>query len=62
MGAAAIQSAKPCINALDSSAIEDRWLAVDEMADYLGVSKDTVYAWVTTKGMPGTMLARAYRV
>ncbi len=61
MGAAAIQSAKPCINALDSSAIEDRWLAVDEMADYLGVSKDTVYAWVTTKGMPGYRVGRFWK-
>lgn len=50
-----------CGNALDSSAIEDRWLAVDEMADYLGVSKDTVYAWVTTKGMPGYRVGRFWK-
>jgi predicted DNA-binding transcriptional regulator AlpA len=30
----------------------DRWLSVDEVAEYLGVSKDTVYTWVTNKGMP----------
>ncbi len=30
--------------------MDDRWLSVDEMADYLGVSKDTVYTWVTSKG------------
>ena len=28
------------------------------MADYLGVSKDTVYAWVTNKGMPGYRVSR----
>ena len=61
MGAAAIQSAEPCINALNSSAIEDRWLAVDEMADYLGVSKDTVYAWVTFKAMPGYRAGRFWK-
>jgi excisionase family DNA binding protein len=61
MGAAARKSPKPCINALDSSAIEDRWLAVDEMADYLGVSKDTVYAWVTFKAMPGYRVGRFWK-
>ena len=33
--------------------MEDRWLSVDEIAEYLGVAKDTVYTWVTGKGMPG---------
>lgn len=33
--------------------MNDRWLSVDEIAEYLGVSKDTVYTWVTGKGMPG---------
>jgi len=26
--------------------IEDRWLSVDEIAKYLGVSSDTVYRWI----------------
>lgn len=25
--------------------MEDRWLAVDELGKYLGVSSDTVYRW-----------------
>ena len=33
--------------------MDDRWLSVDEIADYLGVAKDTIYTWVTSKGMPG---------
>lgn len=36
--------------------MEDRWLSVDEIADYLGVAKDTIYTWVTAKGMLGTRL------
>ncbi len=36
----------------------DRWLSVDEVAEYLGVSKDTVYTWVTQKGMPGHKVGR----
>ncbi len=41
--------------------IDDRWLSVDEMAEYLGVSKDTVYAWVTGKGMPGYKVGRFWK-
>jgi excisionase family DNA binding protein len=26
--------------------IEDRWLSVDEIGRYLGVSSDTVYRWI----------------
>jgi biotin operon repressor len=25
----------------------DRWLSVEEIADYLGVSRDTVYGWMS---------------
>lgn len=39
----------------------DRWLSVDEMAEYLGISKDTVYAWVTNKGMPGYKVGRFWK-
>ena len=41
--------------------MEDRWLSVDEVAEYLGVSKDTLYAWVTHKGMPGFKVGRFWK-
>lgn len=41
--------------------MEDRWLSVDEIADYLGVAKDTIYAWVTNKGMPGHKVGRFWK-
>jgi len=41
--------------------MQDRWLSVDEMAEYLGVSKDTVYGWVSTKGMPGHKVGRFWK-
>ena len=41
--------------------MEDRWQSVDEIAEYLGVSKDTVYSWVTTKGMPGHKVGRFWK-
>ena len=30
----------------------DRWLSVEEISRYLGVSTDTVYLWINKKGMP----------
>ena len=41
--------------------MDDRWLSVDEVADYLGVAKDTVYNWVTNKGMPGHKVGRFWK-
>ncbi|CAN7565497.1 helix-turn-helix domain-containing protein [Variovorax sp. LjRoot178] len=41
--------------------MEDRWLSVDEMSEYLGVSKDTVYAWIGAKGMPAHRVGRLWK-
>ncbi len=41
--------------------MEDRWLSVDEIADYLGVSKDTVYSWLNSKGLPGHKVGRFWK-
>lgn len=30
----------------------DRWLSVDEIAEYLGIKRDTVYKWIERKNMP----------
>ena len=38
--------------------MSDRWLSADEIASYIGVTKDTVYTWVTLKGMPGHKVGR----
>ena len=42
-------------------AVDDRWMSVDEVAEYLGVSKDSVYSWVTSKGMPGYRVGRFWK-
>ena len=41
--------------------MNDRWMSVDEIAEYLGVSKDTVYTWVTKKSMPGYKVGRFWK-
>ena len=30
----------------------ERWLSVDEIADHLGIKKDTVYKWVRKRNLP----------
>ena len=41
--------------------MEDRWLSVDEIAKYLGVSRDTVYKWIERKGLPAHKLGRLWK-
>ncbi len=40
--------------------MEDRWLSVDEIGDYLGVKRDTVYKWIK-KGMPANKIGRLWK-
>ena len=39
----------------------DRWLSVEEIAEYLGVSKDTVYAWISKRNMPAHRIGRLWK-
>jgi excisionase family DNA binding protein len=41
--------------------MDDRWLSVGEIAEYLGISKDTVYAWITNRGLPGHRIGRFWK-
>lgn len=39
----------------------DRWLSVDELAEHLGVSKDTVYTWIAKRSMPAHKVGRLWK-
>ncbi|NYR27015.1 helix-turn-helix domain-containing protein, partial [Escherichia coli] len=41
--------------------MNDRWLSVDEISEYLGVKRDTVYQWITDKGMPAHKIGRLWK-
>lgn len=41
--------------------MSDRWLSVEEIAAYLGVSKDTVYAWINKRNMPARRIGRFWK-
>ena len=46
---------------MEAHVMSDRWLSVEEIAEYLGVSKDTVYAWISKKGMPAHRVGRFWK-
>lgn len=39
----------------------DRWLSVDEIADHLGIKRDTVYKWISERQMPGHKIGRLWK-
>lgn len=41
--------------------MEDRWLSVDEITEYLGVSRDTVYNWIAARAMPAHRVGRLWK-
>lgn len=41
--------------------MSEAWLSVEDIAEHLGVSKDTVYTWVAKKGMPAHKLGRLWK-
>lgn len=41
---------------------QDCWLSVNEMCKYLGVSKETIYAWIGKNKMPAKRIGRLWRL
>ena len=50
-----------CKNNQKRTAMNDRWLSVDEIGEYLGVKRDTVYKWINDKGMPAHKIGRLWK-
>ena len=40
---------------------EDRWLSVMEIAEYLGVRRETIYKWLERKKMPAHKVGRLWK-
>ena len=38
--------------------MEERWLTVDDICNYLNVSNETVYKWIEQRAMPGHRVGR----
>ncbi len=41
--------------------MDDKWLSVDEIADSLGVKRDTIYKWINRKQLPGHKAGRLWK-
>ncbi len=41
--------------------MEERWFSVDEIATYLGVSRETVYRWIAGSGLPGHRIGKFWK-
>jgi len=41
--------------------MSEPWLSADDIATHLGVSKDTVYAWISTQNMPAHKIGRLWK-
>lgn len=39
----------------------DRWLSVEEISKYLGISTDTVYRWLDERSMPGHRVGKKWK-
>ena len=45
----------------DESALDDRWLSVEEISQYLGVKRDTIYKWLENRQMPAHKVGRLWK-
>jgi excisionase family DNA binding protein len=41
--------------------MKDRLLSVDDICEYLGISRDTAYKWIETRGLPAYRLGRLWK-
>ena len=41
--------------------IKDRWLSINEICNYLGVSNDSVYKWISRHEMPAHRMGRLWK-
>jgi len=41
--------------------MSERWVSVSEVAEHLGVARDTVYRWIESKGLPAYRMGRHWK-
>lgn len=44
-----------------SDSTTEKWSSLDEIAEHLGISKDTVYRWIANKKMPAHKIGRLWK-
>ena len=41
--------------------MREPWVSVEDVANHLGVSKDTIYRWIEAKGLPAHRIGRLWK-
>ena len=39
----------------------ERWYSMNEIAEYLGITRDTALTWIEKRGMPGVKVGRTWK-
>ncbi len=39
----------------------ERWVSVDDVAQHLGVARDTVYRWIESRALPAHRVGRLWK-
>ena len=47
--------------AVSENNIQDRWISLQEVCDYLGVKRHTVMRWIEQRGMPASKVGELWR-
>jgi excisionase family DNA binding protein len=43
------------------SSTEGRWFSVDDVAEHLGVKRDTIYKWIERKSLPAHKVGKLWK-
>ncbi len=46
---------------IEESGFDERWLSVEEISQYLGVKRDTIYKWLENRRMPAHKVGRLWK-
>ena len=41
--------------------MEERWLSMKEISEYLGVTRETIYKWIEAREMPGHRMGKFWK-
>ena len=41
--------------------MEERWLSMKEISEYLGVTRETIYKWIEDREMPGHRMGKFWK-
>lgn len=46
---------------MDNNSFNEKWINLAEVAEYIGVSKDTIRNWIKGSGMPAHKIGRLWK-